>query len=267
MGEFNSSGIVTLLTDFGTMDNYVGQMKGVLLSLNPTLRIVDLTHGVAPQDIDEGAFQLGSARGVFPSGTVHVAVVDPGVGTNRRAVCVVAEGHVYIGPDNGLLTPALAEASAAFEILSSAVIRRSVTATFHGRDIFAPAAGHIATGLAPAQLGPAVNVTDLTRLPPAVELGDGVTRGKIVSIDRFGNCITRLTTEHCRRLGALGGVTCGDFHVSELSRTFADVGLGAPLALIGSSGTVELAIRNGSAAARFGLQRGDWVELYAAGDD
>lgn len=261
MHRFEPSGIVTLLTDFGHTDTYVGQMKGVMLAIEPSLRIVDLTHGVAPQDIVEGAFQLASAIDVFPTGTVHVVVVDPGVGTSRRAVTILAGGHAYVGPDNGVLSCALENAGGAYEITNSDVVRRSVTATFHGRDVFAPAGAHLAAGFPPDELGPEVEHDSLHRLPPAIESIDNGVRAMIVSIDHFGNCITLLKARDIKPAGGRPQIECRGFKVGAISRTFADVLVGQPVAYIGSSGTLELALREGDAAAEFGLRRGDWVTL------
>lgn len=263
---FEPCGIVTFLTDFGLHDTYVGQMKGVALSIDPTLRIVDLTHDVAPQDIVEGAFQVWSCVEAFPPGTVHVAVVDPGVGTDRRAICVEAYGSLFVGPDNGLFEHILGDASNVVEVRNRAVQRSRVSETFHGRDVFAPAGAYLASGrVGSADLGPKASVESLVRLPPVTGSGAGYIAGRIVSIDRFGNCITMLGASSLPAEPQSGLVTCGTFSVDAIDGTFADVDEAEPLAYIGSHGTLEIAVRNGNAAERFSLRRGDWVRVRRPG--
>ena len=242
-------------------------MKGVLLGIAPTVRIVDLTHDVAPQQIEEGAFHLRASIDAFPSGAVHVAVVDPGVGTSRRALCVAANGALFVGPDNGLFSLILPAAEAAWAIDNPAVVRPSATATFHGRDLFAPAAAHLAAGsIEPHELGQAVDVGALVRLAPAVVLGNARIAGRVVSIDRFGNCITLIERGHLEGIAPPVVIQSGGFRVEAIGRTFADVAAGGAVALIGSSGTLELAVRQGSAAGVFGIRRGDTVTVQSRCD-
>lgn len=260
--SFRPSGIVTLLTDFGLKDTYVGQMKGVILALAPMLRIVDLTHEVAPQEIDEGAFLLGAAVDAFPAGTVYLAVVDPGVGTARRALCVVSGAAGFIGPDNGLFSRILPAASAAYEIVNPDLLRQTMTATFHGRDVFAPVAARLAGGLiAPADVGPEIDPATCIQLEPTVRSEPGEVSGRVVSIDRFGNCITAIAPDQISALGTPVEIQAREFEVDSIGRTFADVATGEPIALIGSAGTLELVVRDGNAAERYGLTRGEWVKV------
>ena len=262
MDSFTPSGIVSLLTDFGLQDTYVGQMKGVILDIDPTLRIVDLSHGVSSQDVDEGAFQLSCGIGAFGAGTVHVAVVDPGVGTERRAIVVEALGQLWVGPDNGLLSAVLPDATAAYVIENPEMIRPAPSPTFHGRDLFSPVGAMLASGQhRPAEVGSPLRVEDLLRLPVSVSVVDDAVLGRIVSVDRFGNCITLITALDIPDEHRIGQIDCGDFRVERVDRTFADVPRGSPVAYFGSSNVLEMAIREGSAAERYGISRGDRVQI------
>lgn len=256
--------IVTLLTDFGMADTYVAQMKGVMLGIDPTLRLVDLTHAIPPQDILEGAFQLATAVDAFPPGTVHVAVVDPGVGTERRAVVVRTRHAVFVAPDNGVLSFAVsAGVEEVRELLNPQLHRETVTATFHGRDIFAPSAALFASGrLAVKDAGPALDPDALVRLDiPEVRVTGDVITGPVVSIDRFGNCLTLIRPAHIPAGRRIDSVECGEFRATRLSRTYAEESPGSPVALIGSFGTLELAAREANAARRWSIERGDIVAV------
>ncbi len=257
-------GTVTLTTDFGTRDSYVAQLKGVLLGACADLRIVELTHEIAAHDVVEGALFLAGAVPAFPGGTVHLAVVDPGVGGERRRITVEVAGQRVVCPDNGLLT-LLARThpiEAAHELTDARFRREPVSATFEGRDVFAPAAAHLACGGALADLGPPVSGLVELALPQP-ERAEGVVRGQVVHVDRFGNAITNVhasmlpDNSGSARLRAAG---CD----LPLLRTYADAGPGEALALVGSSGYVEVAVREGSAADALGLQRGSAVQIMAA---
>ena len=256
------TGIVTLTTDFGARDSYVAQLKGVLLACCEPVRVLDLTHEIAPHDIVEGALFLAGAVPAFPPGTVHLAVVDPGVGTARRAMAVEVAGQFVVCPDNGLLT-LLARShpiAAAHELTNPDLRREPASATFQGRDVFAPAAGHLARGGALADLGPPA--TDLVRLAvPEPVAGEGAVRGEVMHVDRFGNAITNIPASILTRLDDIRVRAAG--HDLALLRTYADTGVGEPLALVGSNGYVEVAVREGSAADALGLGRGDAVRVAA----
>jgi S-adenosylmethionine hydrolase len=259
--------IVTLLTDFGTTDTYVAQMKGVMLSVDPSLRLVDLTHAIPPQDILEGAFQLASAIDAFPTNTVHLAVVDPGVGSQRRAIAVRTNSGTLVGPDNGLFTFAYeSRIEMIRELRNERIMRLPATTTFHGRDIFAPFAAAIAGGaLDWDDVGPDVDPATLVRLDLAPSVyQDAMIRGSIVSIDRFGNCLTLIRLDRLPAGVAVVSVESGEFRASRLSRTYSDVSPGSPVALVGSFGTLELSERDGNAAARWSLKRGDAVVIRTA---
>ena len=256
--------LITLTTDFGTRDPYVAQLKGVLLSHCPEATLLDLAHAVAPQDRVEAALFLAGAVPTFPRGTVHLAVVDPGVGGDRRALAVEVAGQRVVCPDNGLLTLLTRShpIEAAHELTNPALRRQPVSATFEGRDLFAPAAAHLACGGALAELGPAVS--DLVALPLAEPERDagGAVRGEVVHVDRFGNAVTNipvsmLSLEASPRVHAAG-------HDFALLRTYGAARPGEALAVIGSSDHLEVAVREGSAAERLGLQRGDRVEVTPA---
>lgn len=245
--------IVVFLTDFGLRDHYVGVMKGVVLSLSPEVVPVDLSHEVAPQDVAEGAYLLGAAYQYFPEGTIFVAVVDPGVGTERRGLCVVAEGRFFVGPDNGLFTLVYDRARefSAYELQDESYFLPETSTTFHGRDVFAPVAAHLARGVAPSEFGPLV--VDPVRLPwPRVQIGPKEIRGTVIHVDRFGNLITNITVEDLQGKPVKAVHFAG--HCLPFKRTYAEVEPGEPLALIGSDGLLELAVSMGSAAAVFGRE-------------
>lgn len=251
---------VVLLTDFGLADGYVGQMKGVLLGVAPGAPIVDLSHAVPPQDVRTGGFVLRTAYRTFPDGTVFCCVVDPGVGSDRRpvAVRVRADGRRYrlVGPDNGLFSAVLSEATveAAVVLDDPGYHRDRVSRTFHGRDLFAPVAGHLARGVALETLGSALAVDRLVRLPgvPAVPVGR-TWRVRIQHVDRFGNLVTNLRSERLDRGPPGWRVRLDADDPIPVATTFADVGLGDPVAYPGSSGFLEIGVRNGSAADELGL--------------
>lgn len=247
--------VVTLLTDFGTADGYVAEMKGVILRLAPGSGLVDLTHEIPAGDIAAGAFTLGRSWKTFPAGTVHLAVVDPGVGTARRALAASAGGHHFVGPDNGLLSDVLPKTG--FEAVALQP-PRDAAPTFHGRDVFAPAAAALAGGAALSSLGQAV--ADPLRLRAArLERRGAKLVGTVVHVDRFGTLITNIPGP---RVEPASNVRVGAYDV-ELRSTFADMPPGDLVAFVGSGGTVEIAVRDGRADATLGLARGAEVTVKA----
>jgi S-adenosylmethionine hydrolase len=254
-----SAPLFTLTTDFGSASGYPAQMKAVLLSALPDARIVDVSHDVPPFDLLAGALLLEAALRWFPPDAIHLAVVDPGVGTARRALCVVgADGRRYLAPDNGLLTPFLGAGARVFALEPGRAVPLPRSATFHGRDLFAPAAALLARGAEPGALG--ARVEDPVRLPwPAAVVSGGEIAGETLASDPFGNVVTSI------READLGGATVAEASVADRRarwvRTFGEGGPGELLAMIGSGGRVELAVREGSAAALLGAARGLTVRL------
>ncbi|HKH93378.1 MAG TPA: SAM-dependent chlorinase/fluorinase [Gemmatimonadaceae bacterium] len=243
--------LITLLTDFGTADGYVGEMKGVLASLAPGATVIDVAHDVAPHDVEGARLALARYWRRFPEGTVHLVVVDPGVGSTRGALATLSEGRFLVGPNNGVLSPALLHAGARCVSLG---VPGGAAPTFHGRDVFAPAAARLALGEALETLGADESEPIIRRTPEATRRDDGGVQGEVITVDRFGNAVTNL-------LAMRGGqVQVGGLSLA-LRRTYADVTSGDPMALVGSSGLVEIAVRDGSAAQRLGLKRGSSVVL------
>lgn len=239
--------LVTLLTDFGTADAYVAEMKGALLTAAPGATLVDVTHSVPPGDIRAGAYLLGRAWHRFPAGTVHLAVVDPGVGTERAALALAARGHYFVGPDNGLFTFVLRDTEVQIVSLPTP---DGAAPTFHGRDLFAPAAAALATGTALAELG-----EPLRGMPARLATGEARYEGKsvvgqVVYVDRFGTLVTNLSPE---LVPPYAIVEVEGLEVGPLRRTFGDVPSGGLVAYLGSGGQVEIAVRDGSAARRLGM--------------
>jgi S-adenosyl-L-methionine hydrolase (adenosine-forming) len=266
-----SAPLITLTTDFGLEDNFVGVMKGVIVGIAPAARVVDLTHGVPPQDVATGAFSLATAFDMFPPGTIHLAIVDPGVGSERRAMALAAGGYVWVAPDNGLLgyaLAALAEAgrlgggwdegwwhlgpdAQAVELTEPRYWRQPVSRTFHGRDVFAPVAAHLANGVPLAALGRPLDRVQALALSRPEPTADG-WRGAVIAVDRFGNLLSNLAIRE------LGGedweVEIAGQQIEALSPSYAamrDLG-----AILGSAGYLEVAVRNGNAASQLGAAVG-----------
>ena len=259
--------LVSLLSDFGTRDGYVGAMKGSVLAQCPDARLIDISHHVPPQDVRGGSFLLSRAVMDLPPTTVHLAVVDPGVGSERRALAVqTAAGGWVIGPDNGLLGDATLDWKRCV-VLDSARVLPGVppSPTFHGRDLFAPAAGRIARGDDPGDLGD--DGDGPTRLPRTVTVRDDGIEAEVVWIDRFGNAVTQLQPSDLVDLGEDVQVEVEELVIRGLSRTYADVGRGLALAYWGSGGTLELGQRDSHFADRMGIGRGQRVRLRRRGDD
>jgi S-adenosylmethionine hydrolase len=244
--------VITLLSDFGSNDSYVAEMKAVLLSAAPESTVVDISHEVPPGDRRAARYLLGRTWHRFPAGAVHVAVVDPEVGTARRALAAQAQGHSFIAPDNGLLSPILDRAT----VVELAVPSEAST-TFHGRDVFAPAAARLAKGEALSAMGPVVDDAVFTPLPVPQQDAGGV-RGEVVYIDRFGTLISNIPGTAFER--STGVVVGGEFTALP-GRTFRDVEQGALVAFVGSGGTVEIAARDRSAAQATGVGMGGEVRV------
>jgi S-adenosylmethionine hydrolase len=254
--------LITLTTDFGLADAFVGTMKGVILARAPRATIVDLTHGVAPGDIRAGAFALLTGCRYFPKGTVHVAVVDPGVGSARRAIAVRTRDYWFVGPDNGVLSWALARETvrSVRRIANARLWLRPVSRTFHGRDVFAPVAAHLARGGSFHSVGP--ELADYARLPwPALREAGGEITGEVLVVDRFGNAITNIPEAGLPAGMPAGVVWAGRRRLCRVEACYAAVPPGGTVAVFGSSGFLEIAVNGGSAAPRFGLHPGSRVTL------
>jgi S-adenosylmethionine hydrolase len=256
--------LITLLTDYGAGSGYPAQVKGVLLTAFPTARIVDVSHDVPRHDVLAGALLLEACAPWFPRGAIHVAVVDPGVGTARRGLCVVdPEGRRFVAPDNGLLTPFLGPGARAFAIVEGGAVPAPRSATFHGRDLFAPAAVLLGRGEDAAMLGPEVRDPVRLEWPRAVVDGRDV-RGTTLAADSFGNLVTSIYVSDLGPTPAVERAEAGGREVRWV-HTFAEGRPGELLAMVGSGGRVELAVREASAAALLGSTRGTEVHLVLVG--
>jgi hypothetical protein len=253
--------VITLLTDFGADSGYPAQMKGVILGLLPSAQLVDLSHAVPAFDILSGALLLEACARRFQPGAVHLAVVDPGVGTVRRPLCVVAgDGRRFVGPDNGLFTPFLGPGAIVRLLSAPGIVPVPSSDTFHGRDLFAPVAAWLAGGGDPALVGP--EVSDPARLdwPVVLRRGDELF-GRTLAADPFGNLVTSIREEELD--GVVRSVWVGD-RMARWVRTFGDGEAGELLAMMGSAGRVEIAVRQGSAARLLGTVRGIAVRVRVA---
>lgn len=255
--------LITLITDFGNSDYFVGAMKGVILSISPAARIVDITHDIPAQDIEAAAFTLLAAHTTFPKGTIHVAVVDPGVGSNRRPILIEARGQFFVGPDNGICSYVCDEAKPRiFHLNNPKYFRQPVSDTFNGRDIFAPVAAALARGIAPRKLG--VEVYELVRLPslkPQISQS-GLITGRVIHIDRFGNCVTNIDQRELTDNMVHDGfrLTIQGHHIETLRRFFAEETRANKVFCVwGSAGFLEIAAKNRSAAKLLNVKRGDPV--------
>jgi hypothetical protein len=257
------SPIITLLTDFGITDAFVGIMKGVILGINPEVHLVDLAHGIPPQQVVPAALLLRSAVGFFPPGTIHVAVVDPGVGSERQPLVIETERGILVGPDNGVLWPAAVamHGAVARRVENLDLCRRPISQTFHGRDIFAPVAAHLSRGVDPDTVGP-ITSSVVEMSIPATHCVGSVIHGEIIYVDHFGNLVTNVAAEAVACFPAPEvSVSIGHKLVAGLATAYVAVPVGAPLALVGSWGVVEIAVRNGSAARMFAAGPGTPVTV------
>ena len=274
---------LVLATDFGLADAYVGMMRGVVFSINPHAHVIDLTHGIGPQDVRHGAVVLADAHTYFPDGSIFVAVVDPGVGTDRPAILLETPQHRFVAPDNGLLTlvcrrydpefggsdtsgPAeVPNGCKAWRLTNPEYWRHPVSATFHGRDVFAPAAAHLSTGVEPDALGN--STTSITALSwPVPRPERNVVRGQIIFADAFGNLVSDITADILANMGVSGResevvVNIAGRDIAGLSRTFQDPPGGGLKALLGSHGRLEVALVDGNAAAALGAGGGTEIVL------
>ena len=262
---------ITFLSDFGHQDDFVGTCHGVMKRIAPGIQIIDITHGIPPQHVLQGALVLRNTLPYMPEG-VHLAVIDPGVGGQRRPLALRSgDGRYLVGPDNGLLLPAadrLGGVDAAHELANPAYALDSVSRTFHGRDLFSPAAAHLALGVELGQLGPPVDSMALVRIEvPEPEVGHNRIRSTILYVDHFGNIQLNLTREHLEEADVLPGVTVElelalDRYYAVAARTFADAGPGDIILYEDAYGNVAIAISGGSAAQMFGVGAGQDVRIH-----
>jgi S-adenosylmethionine hydrolase len=258
----NSTRVITLLTDFGLQDPFVAAVKGIMLGVNPDLSFVDISHLIPARDVHNGAFVLAQAYHYFPPGTIHVAVIDPGVGTARRALAVAAGGHFFVAPDNGVLTYVFRreDGYSAHEITADHYFRKPPSSTFHGRDILAPIAAWISRDIPIEKFGSQVADPVLLKVPEVTRVRDALVQGAILAVDHFGNLITNLTPADVPAYTAEDGRPCrliaGKREVTAFRRTFGDGAPGELFVIPGSSGYLEIVMRDQSAAAELQLGPG-----------
>ena len=258
------SRIITLMTDFGTSDHYVGVMKGVMLNINPQAQIVDITHTIPAQDVHGAAFLIDSAYRYFPTGTIHVIVVDPGVGSERRAIVCQTETAYFVCPDNGILTHILHNEKPVHTVAveNSTYFLPQVSNTFHGRDIFAPVAAHLSRGVSIGKLGSLIKQP--VQLPiPKPQVTDKAIIGQVIWIDSFGNLVTNISHEILESLEGRDNVVirAGGAEIDCLNRSYAESAVGEVLAIVGSFNRLEISINQGNAAQVLGLNRGDTITI------
>jgi hypothetical protein len=258
--------IVTLTTDFGLKDPYVAEMKAVILNINPNATIVDITHEIAKFNIRMGAYILASASPYFPKGTIHVAVVDPGVGTKRRPLLIQTERSYYIGPDNGVLALAAKnqDITHIYEVTNRKLMLSKISSIFHGRDVFAPAAAHLANGTPPEEFGPEIRKVVMPEFAKIIRRKDMLI-GEVMHIDSFGNIITNFGEKEVElmKIKHIANVKLRNAKLKlRFCKAYADVEPQKPLALIGSHNFLEISINQGNAAEIFKIRSGDKVTLF-----
>ncbi len=251
--------VITLTTDFGYKDPFAAEMKGVILSINPHAVIVDLTHSIQPQDIPETAYVIGSSFSYFPPGTIHIVVVDPGVGSARKALILEAGGHYFIGPDNGVFSHVLcfSQPVKGVHITEERYMRSKESPTFQGRDLFAPAAAWLSKGLTPGEFGPPAKDFVTFPVPLSEVTHDGIS-GEVIYLDHFGNAITNIKGDAIGLLGLSYAVELNNTTI-QLVQYYALAGENSLCCLVNSSGYLELFVNNGNAAEKYGIKKGDKV--------
>ena len=256
-----ASPLITLTTDFGTSDPYAAVMKGVILGINPQARVVDITHQVRPQNILQASFLIGTCHRFFPPGSIHLVVVDPGVGTSRKAIVLVVSGATFVAPDNGVLTriaSGLPEGCKAYALTNDEYWLKPLSNTFHGRDVFAPVAAHLSLGVDPRQLGEPIDTLEMLDIDNPTWKSN-ILDGHVVHVDRFGNLVTDIesrllpSSEHIE-------VQVGGKHIRGLASSYAETG--ELLAIIGSFDTLEISVPSGDASAALGADIGAPVRVH-----
>jgi S-adenosylmethionine hydrolase len=260
--------IITLLTDFGTSDHYVAAMKGVILGICPEAELVDITHDIAPYAISEGAYSLAQTWRCFPKGTTHLAVVDPGVGSKRRAILAEAEGHRFVAPDNGLLSFILRTVPDATvrEISQNRFFRNPVSRTFHGRDVFAPVTAHLARGIVPNRFGNVISDTFIGDFSEVSQEESGIWLASVLKIDHFGNVVSNLDSGKFGRIATESfNLRIGHKTISTFRHTYAEAHPNEIFALFGSSGYIEISSNQSDAAKKLGIKAGSPMTLAIQG--
>jgi S-adenosylmethionine hydrolase len=262
--------VITLLTDFGLQDEYVGVMKGVILSINPDVHIVDITHNVTRHDVRQAALAISASFRYFPKGSIHVIVVDPGVGGKRKVVCLKREGHFFVAPDNGVLSMVIQDKKVekVCAITNPKYFLKPVSYTFHGRDIFAPVAAHLSKGVEMQRFGEEVAPEDVYRLEiqtPLVSTKDELV-GTVITIDHFGNLVTNISQATFERFrdnakSRQVAVTLGRFRINGVSRSYERVKVGSPVAIFGSRKLLEISLNQGDAGVYFKARIGQTVKV------
>jgi S-adenosylmethionine hydrolase len=266
-----SSRIITLLTDFGTEDYFVGAIKGVILTRSPKSVLVDITHAIPPQNVQAAAFTLSAAYPYFPAGSIHLAIVDPGVGSDRRPILIEAAPHLFVGPDNGLFTLVLEHVPTARirHLTNTAYFLPNPSLTFHGRDIFAPVAAALAEGVSPADLGPTIQDFVRFETMQCKSAEDGSLVGSIMHIDHFGNCVTNLPWDKLLALSATKSfrLQVKEFQIRTLARYYSEASVrpGEPFLICGSAGFLEISVQSSSAARALNIKVGDPIMVIWEG--
>ena len=258
--------IITLLTDFGWGDGYIGAIKGVILQINPDCQIIDLAHEVTPHDVMRAALILGQTYPFFPSGTIHVVVVDPGVGGPRRSLVLETGDHRFVGPDNGCFTFVLKREKGvqAYELIEDRFHLPRVSHTFHGRDIFAPVAAYLSTGVPPAAMGPPLEAADLNSLPIPDPVAEGETlQGEVIEVDSFGNLITNISQDTLGAFAPSGilEIEMGEERIKDLKSSYGEGTAGEVIALWGSGGLLEISLKEQNLHRERGWGRGEHVRI------
>lgn len=257
-----ASGIITLITDFGLSDAYVAMMKGVILSINPAAKLIDISHQISVGSILQGASIIRETFPFFPMGTVHIAVIDPSVGSHRRPIAIQSGGHFFLGPDNGLLWPVISGQKEAkvIHLIETRYFLKHITYTFHGREVFAPAAAYLSLGVDVEKMGPALNDPVQLHLPKPKKR-EGILYGQVIRTDNFGNLITNIHYEELQAFlkSCQPIIEVGKLVIKKISKIYSDASEGEPLALINSSQWLEIAVNLGRASEYLGMDSGDII--------
>jgi len=257
---------ITLITDFGTQDGYVGVMKGIIAGINPSANIIDISNTIEAQNIFQAAYVLNSSYKYFPKGTIHIVIVDPGVGSERKILCLKTADYFFLAPDNGVLSfiAAIEKSHSVLEVTNKEFFLPEISNTFHGRDIFAPVAAHLSKGINHKKLGNTIEEIQKIDLPKPIRSTDGVLTGEVIYVDSFGNLITNITGKIINRIKVKSrklAIVAGEKKIHKLSNSYTDVKDKEVLAIIGSTGFLEISVNQGSAKDVLHLKKGDKLVL------